>query len=90
MIKEQMGFMNKVWEEWKAQGVLKSGEVKCVWDESCKKEGAKEMEVIYQQQASKQKGIQIKVKFKGIEIIKELMKMFGWAIQWDLENRYCM
>jgi hypothetical protein len=29
-----------------------------------------------------------KVKFKGIEIVKELMKMFGWAIQWDLENGY--
>jgi hypothetical protein len=47
MTEEQIRFVNKVWEEWKAQGVLESREVKCVWDKSCKKEGAKEIEVMY-------------------------------------------
>jgi hypothetical protein len=29
-----------------------------------------------------------KVKFKGREVVIELIKMFGWGLQFDLENGY--
>jgi hypothetical protein len=54
-----------------------------VWDKSCKKEGAKEMEVIYQQQASKQKGTQMKSQIQRDRDSQEADEDVGWAIQWD-------
>jgi hypothetical protein len=60
MTEEQMGVCGQsVGRMEGSRGVRELRSEVCVWDESCKKEGAKEMEVMYQQQASKQKGIQM-------------------------------
>jgi hypothetical protein len=65
MTAEQMEFVDKVWEEWKAQGVLKWDSEVCVWDEGSKEKGAQEVEIVHQQQTGEQKGAQIKSKVRG-------------------------
>jgi hypothetical protein len=78
MIAEQMEFVDKVWEEWKAQGVLESGIVKCICGmKVAKKKGPKKWRLCINNRPVNKKVLKWKVKFEGIEVVKELMKMFG-------------
>jgi hypothetical protein len=89
MTAKQMEFVDKVWEEWKAQRVLKSGIVKCVCGmKVAKKKGPKKWSLCINNRPVNKKVLKWKVKFEGTEVVKELMKMFGWGLQFDLENGY--
>jgi hypothetical protein len=89
MTAEQMEFVDKVWEEWKAQGVLESGIVKCVCRmKVTKKKGPKKWRLCINNRPVNKKVLKWKVKFERIEMVKELMKMFGWGLQFDLEIGY--
>jgi hypothetical protein len=53
-----------------------------------KKKGPKKWRLCINNRPVNKKVLKWKVKFEGIEVVKELMKMFGWGLQFDLENGY--
>jgi hypothetical protein len=89
MTKEQMEFVDKVWEEWKSQGVLEKEEIECVCGmKVAKKKGPKKWRLCVNNRPVNRKVKRWKVKFDGIQVVKKMMVGMKWGIQFDLKNGY--
>jgi hypothetical protein len=55
--------------------------VKCVCGmKVAKKKGPKKWRLCINNRLVNKKVLKLKIKFEGIEVVKELMKMFGWGL----------
>jgi hypothetical protein len=89
MTQEQIEFVDKVWEEWKCQGVLEKGKIQCICGmKVAKKKGPKKWRLCVNNRPVNKKVKRWKVKFDGIQVVKQMMIGMKWGIQFDLKNGY--